>query len=123
MRVAGVWVHGEVRWLAVGDLPLAPLSRVTVRIDQGEVPGVVAVTPEQLVVPPARVQGEILAIEGEQGQEERGPLPGADLPPLGLALRDELVTAVSATERTVTLTRADGTERVVPLDEMSEEQA
>ncbi len=124
MRVAGVRLgDGRAVWVDAGAWELAPLDAVIVRLEAGDFTGSVFVTPEQLVRGVERIDGTVVEVSPASTDEEKcADLPGADLPPLGSVVRTDRVkgrvTALDPTRRLATLTRDDGSQVVVPVDDL-----
>lgn len=125
MRIAGVRLCGRrLAWIDAGDVVIAPVDRVEVRVAEGDVQAVVYVTPEQLGGEPPEVEGLLLrvlpAARSGTGCDE---LPGADLPPLGSTVATHTgpgtVTGVDAVNRTVTVALIDGSLETVSLADVT----
>ena len=119
MKIAGVHLSDQrLVWIEAGERALLPLDHVRVLLPVGEREGVVYVTPDQLVRPPERVEGKLLASSPPvpPTREDRG-LPGASLPPLGTLLRSNdregTVTGLDPIRNVVTLS-VDGEQIDVP---------
>ncbi len=86
MRIAGVrLLDGRLIWVDAARHELDPLEEVTVRIDSGEEPATVYVTPEQLFHDSGSMEGVITArhTRAVADSDACEDLPGAHFPPLG----------------------------------------
>jgi hypothetical protein len=122
VRVAGVRLpDGRAIWADAAGWELVPPCRVLLRLPEGEVAGVVFVSPEQLLRPVPEVEGTVVAVQPRPDDDGGEDLPGSDLPYLGSSLtvggRAGLVTGLDPVRRTVTLTMEDGDSVELPEDD------
>lgn len=111
---------GGILWLDAGERALAPLDEVSFRAGDVTMHGIVFTAPEQLLRPPARVEGTITdVLPRQQPDSHCGDLPGADLPPLGSAWAENgkigIVVGLDALGRKLMVRQDDGREVEVPL--------
>lgn len=110
MSIAGVRLDdGRLVWVDAGELELQPLDQVVVEFDGREYQGQVMIAPEALIRP-VQPTGRIAGISPRDSADtDCSDLPGADMPPLGTRVAGEIVMAVDAVKRTITVEGTDGT--------------
>lgn len=116
---------GSARWLDAGEHTVEPLDRVTGLIDGVQIEGTVFVAPEQLLQPPAALDGIVLSATPPAFPDpDCTALPGADLPPLGTVWSKDgvtgLVIQIDPVCRTVTVQDTNGKQAEVSLPEANE---
>jgi hypothetical protein len=89
MRVAGVKLRrGRTVWSDASNLELSPGAHVTVQGGESEEDGVVLVAPEQIIQGPEDVEGVVTAVHPDiNAVDSCDDIPGAQMPPLGSAVR------------------------------------
>ncbi len=109
-------------WLDADEAGIVPLSRVSVRLVDGDTHGEVFVTPEEFLTPPAHLDGIVV--------ESRPPLPpdpdcaylpGSEFPALGEMVQqgevEGIVVALDPVQRQVTISAENGSPTLVPWDD------
>lgn len=126
MKIAGVrLLDGRVVWLDAGHTAVAPLDHVTAWMDGSTSQGEVFLAPHQMLTAPEHIDGMLTRVIPRSPVEaECDRLPGAELPALAQRVAwDGMpagVVALDPVGRRVTIVLVDGTERIVPLEELSD---
>lgn len=127
MRVAGVrLIAGDMVWLDAGSLALRSLDRVVAHLPDGDVPGEVFVTPEDLISFSAESQGCVLESHApSQPVDDCSTLPGSEFPVLGRRVRSGAVSgtvvALEVVARRVTIAVEGAEESTVALEDITVE--
>lgn len=102
-------------WADAGAHALEVLDEVVIRTAAGDVTATVVVTPEQLLLPPPDVGGEVVEARSRPAADpDCAGLPGAEMPVLGATVQTRhgkgTITGVNAVHGIVVVTREDGSQ-------------